>query len=254
MKKRSYLSRITLAAFMTVLLLIVLSTATYAWYSANNLASAGTLVFRSSASDVGGVLTIGKNKTSQEYEMSFDLTSDIQPMIPTADGVVGQTKLPGFVSFQKTYEGINDLGKPVAMLDGTAATPLMLSVDGQKYFYLNNISPDYDVTVNLDYTVLGTLKDKLHIAVFVGDRETDAVLMGIISGSGVIHYGAIRVGEFVDEKPTMQTAYKMTGEIRLTVPKGGSLCLRLVAWLDGVDMKNTDGDKTTSFSLAFKGE
>ncbi len=236
---------------MIVLLFVVLSTATYAWYSANNVVGAGVISFRSSSSDVGGFLTIGKDKTAKETELTFDTTGKISPMIPTVDGVIGSTKLAQFMQFQKTFEGLDGAGQLVAMLDGTAATPLLLSVGGQKYFYINNIAPENDITVKVEYTVVGELKEKLHIAMFVGEKEEDSALLGIMSGSGSIHYGNIKVGEVVDNKPVMENAYKATGSITFTVPRNSSVCIRLAAWLDGVDMKNENGNKSTSFSLTF---
>lgn len=236
---------------MVVLLFSVLSTATYAWYSANNVVGSGIITFKSSSSDVGGFLTIGKTKTATETELTFDKSGDISPMIPIVDGVIGTTKLGQFMQFQKTYEGLNGAGQLVAMLDGTATTPLLLAADGQKYFYINNINPENDIIVKLEYTVVGELAGKLHIAVFTGEKEEDAVLLGILSGSGDIHFGRINLGEVVADKPKMANAYKTTGSITFTVPGDGSVCIRLAAWLDGVDMKNDDGSKSTSFTLTF---
>lgn len=237
---------------MVLLLFAVLSTATYAWYSANNVAGAGTVTFRSASSDVGGYLGIGKTKTATETEISFDEPGDISPMIPVINAEIGATKLNSFMQFQKTYEGLNNAGQLVAMLDGTAATPLLLSVDRQNYFYLNNMAPEADITVKVEYTVVGELAEKLHIAMFIGESEQEATLLGIISGSGEIHYGAISFGEVVSEKPLMENTYKETGAIKLTVPKQGSVCIRLAAWLDGVDMKNENGGKETSFGISFR--
>ena len=251
MGKRTHIRRIAFIGLMIVLLFAVLSTATYAWYSANNVVGSGIITFKSSSSDVGGFLTIGKTKTATETEISFDKPGDLSPMIPTFDGDIGNTKLGRFMQFQKTYEGLNGAGQLVAMLDGTATTPLLLSLDGQKYFYINNIDPQNSINVKVEYTVIGELAEKLHVAMFIGEKEEDAVLMGIISGSGTIHYGKINLGEVVADKPKMQNAYKTTGSITFTVPKGDSVCIRLVAWLDGVDMKNDDGSQSTSFSMTF---
>ncbi len=253
MERRSKLRQIVLVGVILVLLFVVLSTATYAWYSANNVASAGMITFRSSSSDVGGFLTIGKTKTATGNELTFDTPDEISPMIPTVNGEIGVTKLGQFKQFQKTYEGLNEAGQLVAMLNGTAATPLFLSVDGQEYFYLNNIAPEIDIKVKVEYTVVGELAEKLHAAMFFGEREQDAVLIGVISGSDdKIHYGNIKVGESVDGMPTMESAYMTTGSITFVVPQASSVCIRLAAWLDGVDMKNENGNKTTSFSLAFR--
>lgn len=251
MVKREHIRRIAFIGLMVVLLFAVLSTATYAWYSANNVVGSGIISFTSSSSDAGGFLTIGKSKTATETELTFDKTGDISPMIPTVDGIIGTTKFGQLMQFQKTYEGLNGVGQLVAMLDGTAATPLLLSAGGQKYFYINNINPENAITVKVDYTIVGELAEKLHMAMFIGEKEEDATLMGIISGSGVIHYGKINIGEIVADKPVMQNAYKTTGSITFTVPNGGSVCIRLAVWLDGVDMKDANGSKNTSFAMTF---
>lgn len=251
MEKRKHLFRIAFIGLMIVLLFVVLSTATYAWFSANNAVGAGVITFQSSSSDVGGFLTIGKTKTATQTEITFDKTPKINPMIPTVDGIVGDTKLGQFKQFHKTFEGLNATGQWVALLNGTVTNPLLLALDGQNYFYINNVAPDNDIKVKLDYSVSGELADKLHVAMFMGENEEDAVLLGIISGSGVIHYGKISVDEVVADKPAMQNAYKPTGAITFTVPRNNSVCIRLAVWLDGVDMKNENGGKNTSFSLAF---
>ena len=253
MDRRKHLRRIAYIGLMVVLLFVVLSTATYAWYSANNVVGAGIITFRSSSSDIDGLLRIGKDKTAKEREITFDTTGKISPMIPTVNGVIGGTKFGQFTQFQKTFEGLDGAGQQlVAMIDGTAATPLVLSVGGQEYFYINNVATQMDINVKVEYTVVGELADKLHIAMFIGEKEEDSTLLGIMSGSGTIHYGNIKVGEIVADKPVMDGAYKSTGSITFTVPKNSSVCIRLVAWLDGVDMKNENGNKNTSFSLTFK--
>lgn len=233
-----------------IMLLAVISTATYAWYSANNVVSGGDILFQSSASDAAGVLTIGKTTNATSAEITFDEPGALNPMIPLYEGVIGTTTYTQFRSFVRTFEDLDEMGRWVARLDGVAETPYTLSLDGQEYFYINNTDTLNPVTVEVDYVILGELADKLNVALFVGEEP---VLLGIMSGSDSIHYGSITAGQPVSDALVMSGAYKATGEMKLTVPAGGSVCLRLIVWLDGVKMHNDDGGVTTSFSLNFKG-
>ena len=60
---------------MLVLVFIVLSTATYAWYSANNVVTVDNVTFTSSANDADGMglLAIGTNLNATTNNLSFDL-------------------------------------------------------------------------------------------------------------------------------------------------------------------------------------
>ena len=261
MNTYSNLRRIAFGGIMVLMLFIVLSTATYAWYSANNVATVDNVVFTSSASDTeGGLLAIGTDLNDTETNLTFDTPSEFFPMIPVDQAVIGETTYASFVGgFNKTSEGLNALSEWVAKLDGTAITPLTLTSSDTPYFYVINRSPDDNFRVKIDYAFDDDadagegLKDKLHIAFFIGDGA-DATLLGIATLSDV-HYGAISAGDVIADTPVMDAAStKLSGEMSFLLNAGQHAKLRLVVWLDGVDMKNKHGSKNMLFSLNFRGE
>jgi len=249
---RSPITRIALAGILTILLFIVLSTATYAWYSTNNVVDAGSLTFKSALSDDVGTLTIGKNVNSESTEISFDAPEAVAPMIPVVNGIIGTTTFDAFTDFQRTFEGLDGMGRLVAKIDGERTAPLVLAIDGQEYFYINNFAVT-ETNVQIEYEIKGELAEKMHIAMFVGEEATEAKLLCVMSKSGVIHYGEIKLGEIIADKPVMDNAYVDSGNIFLKVGANASERIRLVVWLDGVDMKTENGGKNTSFTLNFKG-
>ena len=260
MQRKSAVQQIALFGIMVIMLFVVLSTATYAWYSANNVASVDSIVFTSSA--VGqeeGLLAIGSTPTTTSTTMTFGATEDFSPMIPVNAATLGTTTYSAFVNnFNKTSEGLNDLGIWVAKVDGSPTTPTTLTCDNQTYFYVINRDPNADYTIKIDYIFDGSednaLQDKLHIAFFIGEDAQTATLLGIASSSN-IHYGAIAAGAPVADTPTMNSSViKNTGEMSFHLDANEYAVLRLVAWLDGVDMKVAHGSKSMLFSLTFRGE
>ena len=255
----STVRKIALIGIMVAMLFVVLSTATYAWYSANNVATVDNVTFTSSSNDSeGGLLAIGTDLTDVSTNLTFDAPKEFSPMIPVSESVVGETTYSEFVAgFNKTSEGLDPFSEWVAKLDGTAITPITLSAAGQDHFYVINRSQEDDFRVIVDYMFDETdgtnLKDKLHIAFFIGE-DTDAVLLGIATLSDV-HYGAIHAGDKIADTPVMQNGVKKTsGEMSFLLPASQHAALRLVVWLDGVDMKNEHGNRSMIFSLTFRGE
>lgn len=262
MQGKSVLRQIAIFGIMMIMLFVVLSTATYAWYSASNVASVDGLTFTSSAVDSeGGLLALGSAPTSTSTTMTFDqLTTAFSPMIPVNSATVGTTTYSAFIAnFTKTSEGYNEtLAAWVAKLDGTAATPTTLTCDDNPYFYVINRSGEGDFTVKIEYVFeeeesAYSIKDKIHIAFFIGEEANNANLLGIASLSD-IHYGAIHAGEVVADTPVMSNVRKDTSEMTFSLPASEYAVLRAVVWLDGVDMKNDHGSREMLFSLTFRGE
>lgn len=266
MRTNSAVRRIILVGIMLVLVFIVLSTATYAWYSANNVVTVDNVTFTSSANDADGMglLAIGTDLNATTNNLSFDPPSEFHPMIPVSSAVIGETTYSEFVAgFNKTAEGlregINGIAEWVAKLDGTAITPMTLTSSGENYFYVINRSSEDDFKIKVDYMFDESsstgLKDKLHIAFFVGlNGAAEETLLGIASLSD-IHYGAITAGDVIADTPKMPTSLKKaSGEMYFFLNASQYAKIRLVVWLDGVDMKNEHGEKNMLFSLTFRGE
>lgn len=251
-KSRSIVARIAFAGLLTVMLFVVLSTATYAWYSTNQIVNAGTLTFKSSIGDSTSTVTIGKDVNATTTTMTFDVSPDISPMIPTVGATKNVTTFAEFSSFQRTFEGLDEFNVPIAKIKGESIQPLVLAVEGQKFFYLNNLS-EADVSLKIEYEIKGELEDQMHVAMFVGVEPAQAKLLCIMSKSGEVHYGNIEIGQPISDTQTMQDVCFDSEKDFLFLSGNESICIRLVVWLDGVNMKNKDGGKTTTFSLSFSG-
>ena len=67
--------------------------------------------------------------------------------------------------------------------------------------------------------------------------------------------GAISAGDKIAETAVMDSSVrKVSGQMSFLIPRTSNAKLRLVVWLDGVDMKNEHGEKNMLFSLTFRGE
>lgn len=260
--------RLTLTTLLIIVLLIVaLSTATFAWFSANNTVNVTIISFSASASDnEGGELYISWDpEVTDGYSIDFKNGSDMSPMIPREAPVVGQS----YASFITLGEGESMRANFISALqayneeDGEyyyvgsvlTETPYTIgSVDGSKdVFYLINGNADFGMKITVSYTIDGDLGTALCIALFAGDR-----LVGIMSNSDRIYYGEITSGGKVTDQTYITNAGGAAGEISFSLGAGEIEEMRLVAWYSGVDLDNNGAEKyaylsTLKFSGAYEG-
>ena len=253
---------IAVTAVVLIMVTVVLSTATYAWYRVVNRAVGNSVTFQAINNDTGGGdLTITWDlDTLNNYIIDFNNpTNDLYPMIPISEAKIDETTYAEFTThnFNTTFQTVNAMGEYIARLAGVQIDPFILNGnvgnDTQNYFYLVNTNVQYDMDVDVIYMYSGVLSDKLRIAFFTGDDPDNMTLKGIMSMSEDIYYGAIQKNAPLTETPTMPDAYVRTKEMRLRIAPEGHCCVAMVAWLDGVKMQDENSRQTTSFIVKFDG-
>ncbi|MFA6867204.1 MAG: hypothetical protein WCR54_06770 [Clostridia bacterium] len=261
-KSRKSFTSIAVSFLILILMVLTLTTSTYAWYSSINRARIHDITFTAGSNDtVAGDLSITWDPLlTGTSVLDFNtISTQLSPMIPKYDLSKGTTTFHQFINngFYYTYQKQNDENVWVVGRDGIYTTPYILNgtVANQEYFYLVNVKTTKTQDINAYYDITGIISDQLKIAIFVGDTEdeNDLVLQGIMSNSEHIHFGELFEGDPVGAATTMSNAYSISGTVAFTIPADSYKVIKLVAWLDGVTMLNTDSENSSSFNIYFDG-
>lgn len=273
---KNWLNRLFSTTLMIVVLLVVLSTATFAWYNVANIVAIDDIYFKASANDaLGGDLCLSWHELALDeyvYELPVENVTKnnvLYPMIPKFEGIVGETTFDTFAStgkFNKASQKLADNGGWFINLDNKSnTTPYSLTEkDGENHeFYLTNKSEaemlvkiTYEITTDT-YIAPGTnvpveydIVNKFRSAVFSTDAQSgDMKLRGLIAkDANKINYGTLQNNTSITEN--ISTMEK-TAEITLTIPALSYVKVRVIVWFDGVDMVDEDGEKNIRFNLFF---
>ena len=256
------LSRNLTAILLLLVMLAVLSTATFAWYTVINRVSGGSINFTAAINEGGGALAIGwKSTDTTSFALTFDEPNiDFYPMIPRNMPTIDATKYQDFVSgnFNTSNQTKNSLNEWICSVPGQSISPYICTGTAdsakQNYFYLINRSDIYNLEVSAVYDIIGAeINDKLRVAMFVGTTASNQLFKGIMANNNDIHYGNIVSGQKVDDILTMPDTYRQTLEITFPVPKQSFVVVSLVAWLDGAIMTDEDAEQSVTFGLRFDG-
>ncbi|MDE6302461.1 MAG: hypothetical protein K2M36_02605 [Clostridia bacterium] len=259
MKKRMFFTSI----IMILLLLVAVSTATFAWFSASNVVNVSVISFKASSSHKGeqqhteGLAISWTPDGVDSYEIDFASNKDMRPMMPKNKPEIGES----YESFMNIAEDESNFYSASQSYDTDggyyfysgvvrAESPTVCkSADGDEEFYLINKTAEFAQRITVKYEIDGENTDALCVALFV-----DGELAGIMGGSDKLYYGEIVIGERIDSQSFAETVSK-TEEITFIIPKGESVKIRLVAWYSGVDIDNNDAQKTAMLSsLQFVGD
>ncbi len=229
MKKTKLTSSLLVTIILVILLITALSTATFAWFSSNNVVDVSTIDFVAAVRDGDGELMVGWDDYLHNWEkditwddfvktyvnelgfVTFDLPMAVEfrqvsPCMPTVaptKGMTGAEFLDSFQTAQTTlkYDAEKQEIREVYFRDGVPYTPPCTVRDdlGQDWaerstFYLYNMNPDFDMNVTITHSYIGNLHRKLRVAVFV-----NGALQGILSHNERIYYGKIEEDAYVDE-------------------------------------------------------
>ncbi len=268
---------------IVVLLVAALSTATFAWFSANNIVNVSSISFMADTNDGYGELAISWTRADDSlYRIDFALPYEdenkrLYPMmplvVPTKEvTTISQFAINGYPNLGATLGGeiYNNkcftYGIQGSVYDNaTSSTYFVYQYDGdfinpyicknkndlsQTNFYVINKNSTYGQDVSIEYSITGGLGDKLCIGVFV-----NGLFQGVLTNSTAIHYGVIRKDSRISETKVVSNICYASDQLSFNVPKSGYAEVQLVAWYDGVTINNADAGQTATLSmLRFKGE
>ena len=237
---------------MVAVLIVAVSTATFAWYTSNNTATAGYSTLTAATSEN---FNIAIGWTSDAVDNKIDdlapATATLNPAVPAAafaDSVAYDTALASF----KTA-GINSQSQFNA--DGTSMTPWAINHDAQDNFYVinNNANAGIRVTMTLAVETLeepiAELKDQLFVAVYVGDT-----FKGVLNVSSKSYaYGPVN-----NLKPSNPSAdgselstAAATPTLAFDLAASSNTSIKLIAWLDGPTTKDANAGQQVKFGFSF---
>lgn len=271
-------SRLLTTLIMCLLLLVVLSTATFAWYTVSNVVTVGDMEFTLGANDNGGDLCVSWYPL-EEGEYCYDLDiqpvedgNSLYPMIPIYNGEVGVTKFSDYADtdkFNKASQIESIAGGYITQLDSiSTTTPYLLRENGgtaTEIYVTNKLDTEVQVTMTYEvsaeqYKVEGTevymekeVANKFRSAIFTTDGvDGDFILRGLIAKDGQweskIHYGALEGNKNVNDVESQSK----TESITFKVPANSYVKCLIAVWFDGVDMIDEDGSEKVTFNILFE--
>ena len=254
MKKSLFFSSV----LFLLVLLIALSTATFAWFSASNVVNVSSISFTADTDSREGDLTISWDKNAFDaFHLEFASPSDnnalIPALIPSVLPEIGVTTYEQFASSCITSAQINLESGAVYQIDGEQVSPYLCRSPfdyEQTEFYIYNKNQSVAQNITLEFGTNGDLADKIRIAVFVDD-----IFKGILcSAPEGIHYGEIIAGEPVSDTLADSSVLYTRGTVLFTLDALTSVSVSLAVWFDGVSVGDTDISKDAILSdLVFKG-
>lgn len=290
MKQIRKVNNLAITIMMIVILLVALSTATFAWFSASNIVNLSRMDFTIGMNGGAGDLKIawGRHEdymTNNSHPISYRLDN-----VTTICGILGDGSAPAMpkvapykgMSIEDFEENLytsqvipitegDDILYYAFRSNGAQIDPCRVKKsDAMQYsgdFHIYNINPDYDLNVSIEMKVSGA--PGFRMVVFVDDK-----LEGIVGSTDKIAYGPIVRGanvkdiNYVNQGLTDNTAddgyineqscyNDKTGIINSTFSFRLSTIrkIRLLAYFDGNNVFDEDeGGKASIDMFRFMGE
>lgn len=238
---------------MVVVLVVALSTATFAWYTASSSADAKNASLTAAHSAAANI-AVGwtSSATGTEIDLATDTAVTVAPMIPTAAPVLDTTKYSGesnvlaFNTASIDTEG--KFGAPAS------ATPWKIAHETQDKFYVINHNVNAGAKVSMTCTISGDNADKLLVAVFV-----KGTLAGIFTNRTECTTGEIAQDTLASTlAPATIAAKKTTITFDLAKEESAGVNhfteISVMAWLDGAALMQDSANKSAQFSFTFGAE
>lgn len=253
---------------MILLLIIGLSTATFAWFSANSRVGSGSIVFEA-RNTASASIYLGWDIDSLESEITFSAPEEIDPMVPIAEPVVGETTVDAFYNsfYSSTISPEGPLGEPsVFNENGFRVIPYKANQAPpdvevlQDYFYIINGSAE-PTNVMMQVIFEGINAPLLRVALFINQRYVGIVRPQVEETElmAATHFGPIVENSLAGTDNFDQIP---TAPLSLTFPIGGNdgvatnyyQRLDLVCWYDGVWLDENFMDTNAQISLIFRSQ
>lgn len=265
MKKSMFITTI----MMVVLLVVALSTATFAWYtSTNNASSTETKLSSATSSDAN--IALGWDANATTTTVSFADSGKLEPMVPiwsTADGEVaatvgGEGNTLSFIgaSQQRDNNGLTFKEAAGAKTPWTQKEKVETG-EAKTTLYCVNYNTakaaNVKITANITAVTAGAPTKMVRIAVFAGGTGNEgANFLGVL-GSENYTKAKLKGADWVGKTSAEATDTITTAtELSFTIDKaddatGKAVQLFLYAWLDGATLVDSLAGSEFTFTLSF---
>ncbi len=240
---------------MVAVLIVAVSTATFAWYTASNNGSATTAVVTSaSASDAN--IAVGWTSDATTTQVVFNGSQTVSPMVPNAE-LATDSDISG-ITFQTANITTTDLFGTPTNTDAWAVDNALIEngdedINPGTYdsFFVINHNINAGATVTVKATISGELSDMLLIAVFVNGN-----LEGILSNMTAYRVGPVVAGNnYNDLEESSNYLYAATTgftfDLTASGVTGNYAQITLAAWLDGESLVSSKAGQAAAFDLSF---
>lgn len=247
-----------LSIVMTLVLVVAMSTATFAWYTANAKVTASATEITAGTSGSSLVITAEDNATvdSTQNSVALTLTGTIDPMVLAEDYEVGDAYAE--VLFKNAEE--DNAGNLVSVKNATPAT--IEQVDGAAHtsFFVTNTGNAATGAIKLTIAPVAEnqeLNGRLCVAVFANGE-----LVGIYA-AGDCHYAtagflasdAVNTypsADAVDDSSiaTAVAEFTVVNSLAAFGNAGDAVEISFKAWLDGDTMVNSNAGQSAQFSIS----
>ncbi|MBO7187370.1 MAG: hypothetical protein J6V68_03135 [Clostridia bacterium] len=233
---------------MTLVLVVAMSTATYAWYTSSSAVSVSKTTV-STATSGSSNLAIGAEAGGNITSISMTMDKAVEPMIPTTNWTVGTT------AYLTALNGFNKADIDVSgnftdsVSDATAATIKTVTPNGgqaknQENFYVSNRNQTeatgITASVTIDSNQLG-----LCVAIFA-----DGKLVGVWS-NGDVQYGVVTKGAAASSINTTMTKATNPATVSSSVAALGAVEINVIAWFNGIDLTSAEAGQSATFTINF---
>ena len=225
-----------LSIVMTLVLVVAMSTATFAWYVAQSNVSASSTTVKAGSSTASSLAidAVGvTDATATNTSVALTLSETVLPAAPLA-AIEKNKPMPTLYGAPKN--NANQFTD-----DGDAVVPAAITaVDGDTdsandFFYVSNTHDQNSVNVQAKITFEGSTADNVVVAILVegqyGDpAEATMLVKGVFSKTGSYDAGEIVEGATaVLDDATADSTYVDLG----TIAANGSMKVSVLVWLDG---------------------
>ena len=256
---------------MVAVLIVAVSTATFAWYTATGATTASEAKITSAQSSEANI-SIGWEANAKTPSITFVNGADgLKPMAPKTALEKGVTTFDAFKA--NLYSSTLDLDGKFNSTPSTAETPWLSNgtgaTDNKFYIINNNVNSAENIkmtmtqaayndnaeTTDVDESINNN--SKVVVAVFV-----EGYLAGVFAPGGSFVYGTITQGDAYED---LDDEVNVNGNDDLIVDEivieldaatsataGTAKFIQVVAWLDGEDLTQTYAGYEANFSFNFE--
>jgi hypothetical protein len=249
---------------MILLLVVGLSTATFAWFSANSRVGSGSIIFEA-RNTASASIYLGWVPDSVESSITFSAPEEIDPMVPSF-APINTTRVDDFTNnfYTASISPEGDNGEPsVFNENGFRVLPYKAyqgppdSVETQDYFYVINGSAEPTIVV-MQVTFEGDNAALLRVGLFVNETYVGTIRPYDVDPMATTHCGPIVEGGnpysdgFIEIPTDMALSFGLGGKVDGSTDH--FVRVEVVCWYDGVWLDEDFMDGNAEIALVFRGQ
>ena len=239
---------------MVAVLIVAVSTATFAWYTASGTGSATGAALKAAESSDANIAVDWANNGHGTSIIFDSAETSLQPMVPQADYLsadyISANGEASFDDFKFHSASVDLISNTFNSVSAPSAWTVKQNDGDGTVFYVINHNVDSDVNVKMKASFTGDIKNMVNVAVFI-----DGTLVAIFNEAGATY----KVGPVVEDQAPSTVLASATaatsgadGYIFTVAKNGGYKAITIKAWLDGELLTSPNAGKTAGFSFNFE--